>query len=264
MFIFLSKFAPLLIYPLGLACLLLLVTLLFHKKSRLSFWLVTASFLILFLASNKYVAYSFARTLEWKNLPQQELPNADVIIVLGGATEPQTAPRPTVELNGAADRLFYGAELYHEDKAPLILLSGGDIEFLSMGEQSPAQDMAEIMQLLGVPAEDLILQGESQNTHEDAVYSCKKMKELNLKTGILVTSATHMERSIRLFAKEGCPVTAAPADFYVTETAWERLWHPNVEEFLINLIPSYSNLGLTTKTMKEYFGQWVYGLRGWL
>lgn len=264
MFIFLSKFAPLFIYPLGLACLFLLVALFFYKKRCFSFWLILASFFIIFLASNKYVAYSFARTLEWKNLPNADLPKSDVIIILGGATEPQIAPRPTVELNGAVDRLFYGAKLYKENKAPQILLSGGDIEFLSMTEQTPAQDMSEVMQMLGVPSNSLILQGKSRNTYEDALYSCQLMKEQNLKTAILVTSATHMERAVRLFEKQGCPVIPAPADFTVTETAWQRLWHPNVEELLINLVPNYSNLGLTTKTLKEYFGLWVYGLRGWL
>lgn len=264
MFIFISKFAPLLVYPLGLGCLLLMAALLLHKKHRLSFWLILISFVILFAASNRYVAFPLARTLEWKNLPTQEPSVSDVIIVLGGATEPQTAPRPTVELNGAVDRLFYAAQLYHEGKSARVLLSGGDIEFLSMGEQSPAEDMAEVMQMLGVPQQALLLQGKSRNTYEDALYSCALMKENHLKTALLVTSATHMERAVRLFAKQGCPVTAAPADFTITETAWNRLWHPNFEELLINLIPNYSNLGLTTKILKEYIGIWVYGLRGWL
>lgn len=264
MFIFLSKFAPLLVYPLGLGCLLLLAALLFYRKRRFSFWLIFVSFVILFAASNRYVAFPLAHALEWKHIPTQEPPASDVIIVLGGATEPQTAPRPTVELNGAADRLFYGAQLYHEGKSSRVLLSGGDIDFLSMGDQTPADDMSQVMQMLGVPQDALILQGKSRNTYEDALYSCQLMKENHLESAILVTSATHMERAARLFAKQGCAVTPAPADFTVTETSWERLWHPNFEELMINLIPSYSNLGLTTKILKEYFGIWVYSLRGWL
>jgi uncharacterized SAM-binding protein YcdF (DUF218 family) len=263
MFIFLSKFIPLLVYPMGAAAFLLALGWLFWNKRRFARWMVIMAFLLLFAGGNRYVAYSLARSLEWRYLPQGDPPAADVIVILGGATEPQNAPRPTVELNAAADRLFYGAELYKQNKSPRVLLSGGDIEFLSTGVQSPAQDMSEVMQMLGVPQSAIIIQGKSQNTHEDAVYSCAWIKENKLQTVLLVTSATHMPRSVMLFEKEGCAVIPAPADFTVTQTAWQRLWHPNFEEFMINLIPNYSNLSLLTKSLKEYIGIGVYKLQGW-
>lgn len=264
MFIFLSKFLPLLIYPLGAAALLLALGWIFWKHRRLAKVLVIVAFALLFLGGNRYVAYSVARSLEWKYLPQGDPPAAEVIVILGGATEPQNAPRPAVELNAAADRLFYGAELYQQKKSSRVLLSGGDIEFLSSGLQSPAQDMSEVMTLLGVPESAITVQGNSQNTHEDAVYTCKWMKQNHLHSALLVTSATHMPRAMLLFEKEGCNVTPAPADFTVTYAAWERLWHPNLEEFVINLVPNYSNLSLFTKSLKEYIGMGVYRLQGWL
>ncbi len=264
MFIFLSKFLPLLVYPMGAAALFLLFAWIFRRHRRFTKWLVILSFLILFIAGNRYASFALARTLEWRYATQAEPPSADVIVVLGGGTEPQVPPRPIVEVNAAADRMFYGAELYKEGKAPRILLSGGDIEFLSTGTQSPAQDMAAIMEMLGVPESALILQGNSQNTHEDAVYSCQWVKDHGLNSILLVTSATHMPRAMMLFEKEGCRVTAAPTDFTVTYAAWDRLWHPNVEEFFINLVPNYSNLSLFTRSLKEYIGIAVYRLQGWL
>ena len=264
MFIFLSKFLPQFVYPLGAAMLLLLLAWIFWKVPKFAKVLVIIAFLLLFLGGNRYVAYTLARSLEWRDIPQGEIPQTDLIIVLGGATEPQNAPRPTVGLNAAADRLVYGAVLYHQNLAPRVLLSGGDIDFLSTGEQSPAQDMEEIMNMLGVPSNAIVIQGKSQNTHEDAVYTCTWMKENKLQSAVLVTSATHMPRAIALFHKEGCPVLPAPTDFNVTQIAWQRLWHPNFEEFLISLVPNYSNLSLTTKSLKEYIGTAVYWMRGWL
>ena len=73
-----------------------------------------------------------------------------------------------------------------------------------------------------------------------------------------------MPRSVAVFQKQGCEVIAAPTDFVVTEAAWEKLWHPNVEEFLINLIPSYSNLSTLTKSIKEYFGLLIYQMQDYL
>jgi hypothetical protein len=51
-------------------------------------------------------------------------------------------------------------------------------------------------------------------------------------------------------------------DFSITEDSWETLTHPNLQEFLINLLPSYTHLSTVTKTMKEYFGMWYYQLSG--
>jgi len=263
-FIFLSKFLPLLVYPMGAAALLLLLTWIFWKHRRFAKWLIIIAFIILFVGGNRYASYALARTLEWNYIPQGELPAADVIVVLGGGTEPGIAPRPIVEVNAAADRMLYGAALYKQGKSSRLLLSGGDIEFLTTGTQSPAMDMAAVMEMLGIPSSALILQGNSQNTHEDAVYSCQWVKDHRLDSILLVTSATHMPRAMLLFEKEGCAVAAAPTDFTVTYAAWDRLWHPNLEEFIINLVPNYSNLSLFTKSLKEYIGIGVYKLQGWI
>lgn len=264
MFTFLSKFLPLFVYPLGLASMLLLATLVFWKKRRFALFCVVFAFLILFLSGNKYIAFTLARSLEWRYIPPTTLAKADVIVVLGGATEPAIYPRPDVELNAAVDRLSHGANLYHQGIAPHILLSGGDIDFLTLSTTSPAEDMAQVMKMLGVPEDVLWLQGKSQNTFEDALYSCQMLKEKGVKTIILVTSAMHMSRSVGVFEKQGCHVIASPADFTVTEAAWKNLWSPNIQEMAINLIPSYSNLSLTTKSLKEYIGWVTYHLRGWL
>ena len=264
MFIFLSKFLPLFLYPLGASALLLFLAWILWRHRSFAKFLVIVSFAMVFLGGNRYVAFALARSLEWKYVPQGELPLADVIIVLGGATEPQNAPRSTVELNAAADRLFYGANLYHQHKSSRVLLSGGEIEFMSTGGQLPAQDATEIMNMLGVPSNVIAALGDSQNTYEEAVLNCAWMRENGMTTALLVTSATHMPRAWQIYQKQGCNVTPAPTDFSVTQEAWKRLWHPNIEEFLINLVPSYSNLSLFTKSMKEYIGMGVYWLRGWV
>lgn len=264
MFTFLSKFLPLFVYPLGLASLLLFMILLFWKKRKFTLFLVWLAFLLVFLGGNKYVAFSLAKSLEWQYLPTETPASADAIVVLGGATESVLSPRPSVELNAAADRLFHGAQLYHEGVAPKVLLSGGDIDFLTLSSTSPADDMAIVMEMLGVPEDALWLQGESQNTYEDALYSCQMLKDNGAESVVLVTSAMHMPRSVAVFEKQGCTVIPSPADFTVTEAAWTNLWHPDIEEFLINLVPNYSNLSLITKSLKEYIGIIMYTLKGWI
>jgi uncharacterized SAM-binding protein YcdF (DUF218 family) len=71
-------------------------------------------------------------------------------VVLGGATKPAFAPRPTVDLSEEGDRVLYGAQLYREGKAPLVIASGGRISWRG-GGPSESADMAEILKTLGCP-----------------------------------------------------------------------------------------------------------------
>lgn len=264
MFIFLSKFLPLFVYPIGLVCVLLFLSILFWKKRGFSKGLIISSLLIIIITGNRYIANTLARTLEWKYDTFSSAEDVDVIVVLGGGTEPMVEPRPMTEVNGAGDRVLYAAKLYQQYPNAMLLLSGGDIDFLAQSTGTPAKDMSEILLLMGIPESSIILQDQSQNTYEDALYSCELIKEAGYENIVLVTSAMHMPRSVMLFEKQGCQVIPAPTDFSITTTSWEKMWQPTDEEFIINLVPSYSNLSSVTKTMKEYLGMLAYRLKGWL
>jgi uncharacterized SAM-binding protein YcdF (DUF218 family) len=264
MFIFFSKFLPLFVYPVGFVCLLIITALLFWQKRRFAKLLLIIAFLVIFIGGNRYFSNTLTRSLEWKYPSFKPVASLDLIVVLGGGTEPMLDPRPITEVNAAGDRIIYAVKLHQEYPDAKILLSGGDIDFLDQSSGTPAQDMAELLKLMGVPESSLILQDQSQNTYEDALYSCEKIKAAGYKNVLLVTSAMHMPRSVKLFEKQGCHVIPAPTDFGITQAAWEKLWHPSVEEFFINLVPSYTNLSSVTKSMKEYLGIFVYHLKGWL
>ncbi len=257
---FLSKFLPLFVYPLGLASLLILFALIFWKGNRFAKIILIAALILLLVGGNRYVASAIARSLEWQ-YPSPDLSTApDAIIILGGGTEPAISPRPSVEVNAAGDRVIYGAMLAKQFPQAQVIVSGGDIDFLDLATSTPAQDMTSLLTFMGVQKDRILLQQNSQNTYEDAQYTCKLINESNFKHVLLVTSAMHMPRSMRMFNKAGCAVIPAPTDYNITEAAWQRLWHPNIEEFLINLIPAYTNLSTLTKSLKEYFGIAYYNL----
>lgn len=263
MFVFLSKFLPLFVYPLGLACLLLIAALIFQRRARLRNILIVLAVMILWIGSNRWVASALIRSLEWQYLPLANIPPADAIVVLGGGTDAPEYPRPSVELNGAGDRVLYAARLYKEGKAPHILLSGGYITWMGSKATTPAQDMAEILGVMGIPQEALWLQGASQNTHEDALYSSQMLKEKGIRRVILVTSAIHMPRAVPLFQHEGIEVIPAPTDYSITQAEWQDLTRGSLAEQLINLMPNSSYLRSTSTALKEYLGMFVYRLAGW-
>ena len=264
MFVFLSKLLPLFVYPVGLLTILILLALLFGKKERFRKWVLILALAILVLTGNKWLAYTSAKALEWQYLPLDEIPQAEAIVVLGGATMAADYPRPGVDINSAGDRVLYAADLYQQGKAPIIVASGGSITWQQEGQSTPASQMAVLLERFGVPEADIILQDRSYNTHEDAVYSCALLKERGITKIILVTSAMHMPRSVALFRHEGMEVIPAPTDYRVTQSGWDDLWKLEFPASLLNLIPSESNMSLLSNAMKEFMGMVVYRLQGWI
>lgn len=262
MFVYLSKLLPPLFYPLGLTCLLVLLAL-FVRRQKLRNAALLLALALLLIAGNRWVALGLARSLEWRYLPQGELPEAEVIVVLGGGTLSPQYPRPTVEVDQAGDRLIYAAQLYHQGKADRLLLSGGRIEWISAGNP-PAEDMAALLEMLGVPREAMWLESESRNTYENAANARALLQPMGIKRVILVTSAAHMPRSVAIFEKQGFDVIPAPADFTVTQAGWEKLKSGGLATQLLAVLPSAENLALTTRVLKEYLGMLVYRLNGWM
>jgi len=134
------------------------------------------------------------------------MPQAPVIVVLGGGTESADYPRPMSEINSAGDRIVYAAWLYQEGVAPHILVSGGNVGFSTSRGTTPAEEMTELLILMGVPENAIWQQSDSQNTHEDALYSAKILMNEDIAEIILVTSAMHMPRAKALFKYQGFKV----------------------------------------------------------
>lgn len=264
MFILLSKLLPLFVYPLGLASMLLFISLLISYRRKASSILVLMALIILWLSSTTGFSNLLARSLELKYLTPSDIPYAEAMVVLGGGTEPSIPPRTTVEVNGAGDRVLYAADLYRQGKTDHILLSGGDIEWLNSGSTTPAEDMASILIGLGIPEDALWIENESKNTYENALYAKEFFGEEELPQVLLVTSALHMPRAVAVFEKQGFEVIPLPVDFNVTEKVTGTDSSENFISKFMDILPSASNLSLTTNAMKEYLGYFVYKMQGWI
>lgn len=272
MFLFLSKLLPLLVYPAGLAVVLLLAALILRKHARWRTGLTVAALLVIWLAGNRLVAMSAAHSLEGQyaalalDLSQDarlDEPLADVILVLGGATREGFSPRPTNEVNEAGDRVIYAARLWQAGAAPRILVTGGVVAVQGPAGQPESAIMAELLETMGIPADVILQESESLNTVQNAVNSKEILDAEGLESVLLVTSATHMPRSAAIFARQGYDFIPAPTDFYVTDADRAHYWSPQLEVQVFNLIPSAEDMALTTLAMKEWIGIWVYRLRGW-
>ncbi|MCU0526903.1 MAG: YdcF family protein [Elainella sp. Prado103] len=263
MFLFLSKLLPLFIYPVGLACILLLVALFtVWKRPRWTAGLIGVALGLLLVGGNSTLATQITYSLEKQYVPTADLPTAEAIVVLGGSIRSQLPPRPWIDVTEAGDRPIHAAQLYRQGKAPLVILSGGRISW--QGEGTPESgDMAKLVEALGVPASAILQDPTSLNTYENAVNVKKILDQRGIRRVLLVTSAVHMPRSIQIFKKQGIEAIPAPTDFLV---ATEEIQNPvrTIEAQILGSIPEADNLHKLTRALKEYIGIGVYRLRGWL
>jgi uncharacterized SAM-binding protein YcdF (DUF218 family) len=263
MFLFLSKFLPLFVYPVGLASILLIAALIFFKYRKVQFACILGALLVLFVFGNSWVSFSLLSSLEWRYIPSEELPKADTIVLLGGGTRPQLPPRPTSETNEAGDRIGYAAKLYKEGKASEIIVSGGFIDFY--GSTVPESEaMKELLMAYGVPQEAIIEENKSRNTYENATYVREIADQKGYNKILLVTSALHMPRSVAIFEHQGFEVIPAPTDFLATWGQEGRTASVGLSGWLLKIVPDSERLDFSTRAIREYIGMFVYRMRGWL
>jgi uncharacterized SAM-binding protein YcdF (DUF218 family) len=135
-------------------------------------------------------------------------------------------------------RCMEGVRLWKRLPAAKLVLSGGT---LSSQKMSTAQGMALVAQDLGVPREATILETESWDTADEAEF----LKPVLGKSPFaLVTSASHMWRSLIIFRRVGLFPIPAPADFEARKLGVE----------FETLLPSTSSLVTSQKAVHEYLG----------
>ena len=292
MFYVLSKILPLLIYPTGLACVLLILALILRDRrsppsrrrasgarqsaaawQAAATWpnlCIGAALLLIALGGNRLVAMRLVRLLEWQIPPTSESTlgsdpeGVDAIVVLGGGTRQQLSPRPWHEVGEAGDRVIYAARLYRAGVAPTILVSGAAGSLSNPGFTAEADVMADMLVFFGVPREAILIEDRSRNTYENAVESARLLSDLGLDRIVLVTSAMHMPRAYGVFRKTDLTIFPAPTDYLLTHSDWAFYRRPDLGLQLMNLLPKAEYLEMTEKALKELIGIAVYRLQGWL
>ena len=256
MLFYASKVLPLFVYPLGLVLVLLAIAGFLRGWPRARRLLCLVAFSILAAFSSKFVSQALLRSLESQTPARtvQDMPVEQAIVVLGGYLNPPAGTNNTADLAEAADRLLHGMRLYRAGKAPLILLTGGNISFLGATRMSEAAAARDLLREGGVPAESILLDEQSLNTEENARYSYRILNAKGIRHILLVTSAFHMPRSQAVFRKAGFDSVPAPTDFRSGRSD---------PDLLFQLLPDADNLSRSTTALKEWIGLGIYRIRGW-
>jgi uncharacterized SAM-binding protein YcdF (DUF218 family) len=175
--------------------------------------------------------------------------NAIVLLGAGTVRTPDGAVESTLFANGRIDEAL---ALYRECKASgndcKLEVSGGDALHTGRPE---ATVYGELLQRLGVPAGDLLLEARSMNTWQNAQFSAPLLRACGAQQVVLVSSATHLDRASLYFVHFGIVATPVRGDWLTERMDW---W------------PQSWNFTVADVALHEYVGVWhykVYEAMGW-
>jgi uncharacterized SAM-binding protein YcdF (DUF218 family) len=250
-----GKLTQAIIAPLHVVFVLLVLGwLIRRKRPRASGGILLFAMVLLYLASAPWSSRLLIGTLEgqYPIRPSTELPEADAMVLLGGTTYPAEPPRVEAEEIAGA-RVQRAARLYHAGKAPKIIVAGGVVYQSTEGlARTEADDMSELLIMMGVPADAIIREAASRNTYENASNTVGILEAMKCRQILLVTSAFHMPRAMALFRRPNLTIIPAPSD---------PRSGGKIDE-LRDFFPGPDGLKLTTQAVNELVGIAGYWLLG--
>jgi len=241
-----------LVLPPGFILVLLLAGFGFSlwRFRRLGRLVLALSILFLYLLSISPTADLLVGPLEsrYRPLSAPRVPRMGTLVVLsGGASATIDLPLSSRLTSSSTKRVLEAARLYGLMDQPTIVISGGSGN--PFVEVSEAALMRELLLNLRIPDRRIVTEGQSSNTFENA----RGVKRLALKPPlILVTSASHMDRALRVF--KGLEMTPLPAPCdYKGRWSIDDPWR---------FLPSEGALSVSTSAIYEYLGLFWYRLTG--
>ena len=209
----LSKLIGLLLSPAFWVILILFSAWVTHspykRKRRLGWALVVFLFF-----SNPYLAKRITQWYQSAPMPMEANERYDAGLLLGGMMS-YDEPSATAYFNSASDRFIQTLKLYKEGHIRKIIISGGNAD-IKPGAYREADWLVRNFRAMGVPDADLLLERQSRNTVENArlarriTYSLQSTRPI-----VVVTSAWHMPRAVRIFQKEHIDIRPFPSDFHI-------------------------------------------------
>jgi len=254
MFLFKKIVGPLL-FPVSICLEILLLGLAllwFTKRQRAGKILVSIGTVLLLALSYSGVSDRLLRPLEYRYPPLlgtgEGLKDVNWVVVLGAGHHSDPGLPVTSQLSeGAITRLAEGIRIHRLLPESKLLLSGSGV----FDPVSNARLMAELAVSLGVDREKIVLEEESRDTEEEARLVRRLVGEDRF---VLVTSASHMPRSMAIFRAAGTRPVPAPTGHRVKER------QGGIRPAMF--FPSAGDLKKAETAVYEYLGILWAGLRG--
>ena len=210
---FLKKFITFFVEPLGIVLVLFILGLyfLFIDKNRLAKIFLSLSLGFLLLFSYQPFSNFLVKNLENRYPKYDYKQDIKYIHVLGsGHNTDKSQPLSSHIGSAGTKRVLEGVIIHFKTPNSKLIFTG----YEGKTDVPTAKMNADLAMALGVKEENIIIDGKPKDTKEEAIFT-KSL--LGNESFVLVTSATHMPRSMRLFKSLGLNPIAAPTDFHKRE-----------------------------------------------
>ena len=137
---------------------------------------------------------------------------------------------------------------------PVVIVSGGTTDPVS-GARPESEAMRIAAVALGVPADRIVGESESKNTHDEAVMVKRILRDRGIDRFVIVTSPVHMGRSLATFAAEGLHPVPSTAPLYQERDDGARL---------MPLMPNDTSFEIGNAVVYEWLALVYYWWNGWL
>ncbi|MEO8761656.1 MAG: YdcF family protein [Bacteroidia bacterium] len=253
MFFIFSKILAFLISPLTWVFTLFMIAFFAKDKIRKK-KLVIAAVLVLYVFSNSFLVDEAMRHWEITTPDLKPTQKYEYAIVLGGMTW-YDARQDKPQFLRSADRLFQALPLMGSKQIKKIIITSGSGS-ISHPEEKESAILKKYLLKCGYADSSIIIENESRNTRENALFTKHLMDSLHIKDSVLfITSAFHLRRAIGCFNKVGIKnIFVYPADRYSGPRKFEL-------DFLF--IPNPGALDESTLLLHEIMGWLVYKVKGY-
>ena len=227
-----------------------------RKWSRV--WLTAIACMYWFMGTSacagwmeRWIDGEYLHLSDHENIPNDI--SAIVVLSGGGNTFRNDIYEINIPGHQTAYRTLAAIRLHNMLPETMLLVSGGigDPQGLAKPESVIMRD--ELLDA-GVPAQLIVLETSSRNTHEQAINVTSMLQERNIDSFLLVTSAAHMRRSLGTFTAQGLqpfPSIAQSSSDGMPTTRWPWLTQSGA-------------LNRSRAVMRELLALAYYQQQGWV
>lgn len=208
------------------------VLIVFPRTRRAGRWVLAAGALWLVVLSLGVPFDPVGRWLESRHAPLLDAAadpvagRAEWVVVLGGGHRAEPWLPPSAYLTEAATyRAAEGIRIHRQlPESRLLFIGYGGARRMSSGEAGAALALS-----LGVDSSRVVVDPTPRTTGEEAAAVRARVGDVPV---VLVTSATHMARAVRLFEQAGVQVVPAPSGQRALPRRSVREWLPMAERIV--------------------------------
>jgi len=255
MFFIASKLLIGILNPFHWVIIGLLISLIIKSPRSKLQWRIAVIILFLFFGNRALINAVYIR-IEPQPLAQDKIIQSYSFGILLGGGFAHLNPRfpDRIIFRDHINRLTESMELFQSGKIKKLILSGGDGS-LSSKKELESQNILTFLLENNWPDSAILVESKSRNTYENARNVKHILDSLQVKESVLlITSALHMPRAQRCFAKQGIHFISYPADYR----------QRNQLGLLGYLVPDISCFDEWQSIFKEWIGIIAYRMKGYV